>query len=29
VRPGYRTLERDVDVTAGETEQVEVDLPRS
>jgi hypothetical protein len=29
VRPGYRTLERDVDVEAGETEQVEVDLPRS
>jgi hypothetical protein len=29
VRPGYRTLERDVDVQAGETEQVHVDLPRS
>ncbi len=29
VRPGYRTLERDVEVTAGETEEIEVDLPRS
>jgi hypothetical protein len=29
VRPGYRTLERDVDVTAGEVEVVDVDLPRS
>lgn len=29
VRPGYRTLERDVEVTAGETEEVDVDLPRS
>jgi hypothetical protein len=29
VRPGYRTLERDVDVTAGEIEEVDVDLPRS
>jgi hypothetical protein len=29
VRPGYRTLERDVEVRAGETEQVQVDLPRS
>ncbi len=29
VRPGYRTLERDVEVQAGETEQVQVDLPRS
>ena len=29
VRPGYRTLERDLDVTAGEVEEVDVDLPRS
>lgn len=29
VRPGYRTLERDVEVTADETEEIEVDLPRS
>lgn len=29
VRPGYRTLERDIDVTAGEVEVVDVDLPRS
>jgi PEGA domain len=29
VRPGYRTLERDIDVTAGEVEEVDVDLPRS
>jgi hypothetical protein len=29
VRPGYRTLERDVEVTAGETEEIDVDLPRS
>ena len=29
VRPGYRTLERDVDVTAGEVEEIDVDLPRS
>jgi len=29
VRPGYRTLERDVEVQAGETEQVQLDLPRS
>jgi PEGA domain len=29
VRPGYRTLERDVEVTAGETEEVDIDLPRS
>ena len=29
VRPGYRTLERDVEVQAGETEQVQLELPRS
>lgn len=29
VRPGYRTLERDVEVQAGESEDVEVELPRS
>jgi hypothetical protein len=29
VRPGYRTLERDVEVQSGETEQVQLDLPRS
>jgi hypothetical protein len=29
VRPGYRTLERDVEVQAGETEQVDVNLPKS
>jgi hypothetical protein len=29
VRPGYRTLERDVEVQAGETEEVDVELPRS
>jgi hypothetical protein len=29
VRPGYRTWERDVEVQAGETEEVDVDLPRS
>jgi PEGA domain-containing protein len=29
VRPGYRTVERDVEVQAGETEEVDVDLPRS
>lgn len=29
VRPGYRTLERDVEVRAGETEQVDVELQKS
>jgi hypothetical protein len=29
VRPGYRTFERDVEVTAGEVEEVDIDLPRS
>jgi hypothetical protein len=29
VRPGYRTVERDVEVQAGEDEEVDVELPRS